>query len=44
DPTCVKVCPTGALAYEELSKETYLKLIENANRIPVLVKTALAEE
>ncbi|MGB6067191.1 MAG: 4Fe-4S dicluster domain-containing protein [Desulfomonilaceae bacterium] len=44
DPTCVKVCPTGALTYEELSKETYLRLIENANRLPELVKTAIGEE
>ena len=40
DPTCVKVCPTGALTYEEISKESYLKLSENANRIPILVKKA----
>jgi hypothetical protein len=32
------------LTYEELSKETYLKLVENADRIPELVKTALGEE
>ncbi|MGC8603048.1 MAG: 4Fe-4S dicluster domain-containing protein [Desulfomonilaceae bacterium] len=44
DPTCVKVCPTGALSYEELSKEAYLKLLENADRIPSLVRTALGEE
>jgi anaerobic carbon-monoxide dehydrogenase iron sulfur subunit len=44
DPTCVKVCPTGALTYEELSKETYLKLIENADHVPALVKTALGGE
>ncbi|MHB8205429.1 MAG: 4Fe-4S dicluster domain-containing protein [Desulfomonilaceae bacterium] len=43
DPTCVKVCPTGALTYEEVSKEAYLKLIENANRIPLLVKKAFEE-
>lgn len=43
DPTCVKVCPSGALAYEELSKETYLKLLENADRIPLLVKQAIGE-
>jgi len=44
DPTCVKVCPTGALTYEEISKEAYLKLIENAGRIPLLVKEAIGGE
>ena len=44
DPTCVKVCPTGALTYEEISKETYLKLIKNAGQIPLLVKEAIGEE
>lgn len=44
DPTCVKVCPTEAIVYEELSKEAYLRLLENANHIPVLVKQALGEE
>lgn len=44
DPTCVKVCPTGAITYEDLSKEAYLKLIENAEQIPLLVKQALGEE
>lgn len=44
DPTCVKVCPTGAITYEELSKEAYLKLIQNADRIPQLVRKALKEE
>jgi len=44
DPTCVKVCPTGALTYEEISKETYLKLIENADRIPLLVREAIGGE
>ncbi len=43
DPTCVKVCPTGALTYEEVSKETYLKLLQNAERIPQLVKEALGK-
>lgn len=43
DPTCVKVCPTGALTYEEMSKEAYLKLLENADRIPLLVKQAVGE-
>ncbi|MCF8126901.1 MAG: 4Fe-4S dicluster domain-containing protein [Deltaproteobacteria bacterium] len=43
DPTCIKVCPTGALTYEEISRETYLKLIENAGRIPLLVKEAIGE-
>lgn len=44
DPTCVKVCPTGALTFEEVSKETFRKLMENADRIPVLVKMAIGEE
>ncbi len=44
DPTCVKVCPTGALTYEEVSNETYLKLVQNADRIPQLVKTAIGRE
>ncbi len=44
DPTCVKVCPTGALTYEDLSRETYMKLVQNAGKIPNLVKTALGEE
>jgi Fe-S-cluster-containing dehydrogenase component len=44
DPTCAKVCPTGAITFEEVSKETYLKLIENAECIPQLVKEALGEE
>ncbi len=41
DPTCVKVCPTGALTYEEISLETYRKLVANAERIPALVREAL---
>jgi Fe-S-cluster-containing dehydrogenase component len=41
DPTCAKVCPTGAITCEEVSQETYLKLIKNADRIPHLVKEAL---
>jgi Fe-S-cluster-containing dehydrogenase component len=41
DPTCVKVCPTGALSFEEISKETHLKLIRNAEQIPRLVREAL---
>lgn len=41
DPTCAKVCPTGAIICEEISKEAYLKLIQNADRIPELVKQAL---
>ncbi len=41
DPTCAKVCPTGAITCEEISKEAYLKLIKNAERIPQLVKQAL---
>jgi Fe-S-cluster-containing dehydrogenase component len=44
DPTCVKVCPTAAITYEEVSKETYLKLVENADRIPILVKQALGKQ
>jgi carbon-monoxide dehydrogenase iron sulfur subunit len=44
DPTCVKVCPTGALTFEELSKETYLKLLENADRLPALVRKAIGAE
>lgn len=42
DPTCAKVCPTGAITCEEITKETYLKLIANAACIPELVKQALA--
>ncbi|MGC8492081.1 MAG: 4Fe-4S dicluster domain-containing protein [Syntrophobacteraceae bacterium] len=41
DPTCAKVCPTGALTCEEISRETYLKLIRNADQIPRLVREAL---
>ncbi len=44
DPTCAKVCPTGAITYEEVSKETHQKLVENANRMPSLVKKAIGEE
>ena len=44
DPTCVKVCPTNAITYEDVSKEAYLKLVKNADRIPMLVKKALGEE
>ncbi len=44
DPTCVKVCPTGALTCEEISRETYLKLVSNADRIPRLVRQALGKE
>lgn len=43
DPTCVKVCPTGAITCEEVSRDTSLKLIEKAERIPQLVKQALGE-
>ena len=43
DPTCVKVCPTGALSFEEVSQETYLKLLENADRLPQLVREALGQ-
>ncbi len=44
DPTCVKVCPCGALAYEDVSKEAYLKLVACADKIPSLVREALASE
>ena len=44
DPTCVKVCPTGALTFEEVSRETHLKLLANADRIPGLVRKAMAVE
>ncbi len=44
DPTCVKVCPTGALTLEDISKETYLKLTQNADRIPALVRAAMGGE
>lgn len=43
DPTCAKVCPTEAITCEEISKETYLKLLQNAERVPILVKKALGE-
>lgn len=42
DPTCVKVCPAGAVTYEDISKETYLKLLACADRIPSLVREAVA--
>jgi Fe-S-cluster-containing dehydrogenase component len=41
DPTCAKVCPTGAISCEEISRETYLKLVANAECLPELVKQAL---
>lgn len=41
DPTCVKVCPTGALTYEEVSQQTYEKLVANADRLPQLIREAL---
>ena len=44
DPTCVKVCPTEAITCEEITKEAYLKLMNNAECIPQLVKQALGEE
>ncbi len=40
DPTCAKVCPAGALTFEDLSKEAYLKLLASADRIPALVREA----
>jgi anaerobic carbon-monoxide dehydrogenase iron sulfur subunit len=44
DPTCVKVCPCEALTYEEVSKEAYLKLVGNADKIPSLVREALGKQ
>ncbi len=44
DPTCVKVCPAGALAFEEPSKEAYLKLVACADQIPALVREALGNQ
>jgi Fe-S-cluster-containing dehydrogenase component len=44
DPTCVKVCPTQAITCEEISKEAYLKLLENADKIPGLVRKAVGQE
>ena len=44
DPTCAKVCPTGAITCEDISKETYLKLVANAECIPQLVKQALGDQ
>ncbi len=44
DPTCAKVCPTSAIVCEDLSRDAYLKLIQNAERIPLLVKQALGRE
>ena len=44
DPTCAKVCPTGAITFEDVSKGSYLKLIENADNIPGLVREALGGE
>ncbi len=44
DPTCVKVCPCGALTYEDVSKEAYLKLVACADKIPALVREALGPE
>jgi anaerobic carbon-monoxide dehydrogenase iron sulfur subunit len=44
DPTCVKVCPAGALTYEDLSKEAYLKLLACADRIPSLVREAVGKQ
>jgi Fe-S-cluster-containing dehydrogenase component len=44
DPTCVKVCPCEALTYEEVSKEAYLKLVGNADKIPTLVREALGKQ
>ena len=44
DPTCVKVCPCGALTYEDVSKEAYTKLVANADKIPSLVREALGPQ
>ena len=44
DPTCVKVCPCGAISYEEISKETYTKLLANADKIPSLVRQAIGKQ
>jgi Fe-S-cluster-containing dehydrogenase component len=44
DPTCVKVCPAGALTFEDLSQEAYLKLLANADRIPTLVREAVGRQ
>ncbi len=44
DPTCVKVCPAGALTFEDLSKEAYLKLVASADRIPALVREAVGNQ
>ncbi len=44
DPTCVKVCPAGALAFEDVSKEAYLKLLACADRIPALVREAVGKQ
>lgn len=41
DPTCVKVCPTGAITFEEISLESRLKLIANADKFSGLVKQVL---
>jgi Fe-S-cluster-containing hydrogenase component 2 len=44
DPTCVKVCPCGAISYEEISKEAYTKLLANADKIPSLVREAIGKQ
>ncbi len=44
DPTCAKVCPAGALTFEDMSKEAYLKLVAAADQIPSLVREALGNQ
>jgi Fe-S-cluster-containing dehydrogenase component len=44
DPTCTKVCPTGALRFEPATKETYLKLVDNARHLADLVRTVVVGE
>ena len=41
DPTCVKVCPTGAITFEEISVDSRMKLIANAGNYSGMVKQAL---
>lgn len=41
DPTCAKVCPTGAITCEDASQTTYLKLIANARCLPQLIEQAV---
>jgi ferredoxin len=41
DPACIKVCPAGAITFEEVSMESRLKLIANADKLPGVVSQAL---